>query len=155
MRWRADPNTFGTPAEFSYMLAPPRAMIDVGYLEVNDAAHRAVAKLLSMETADAVPRNKLAILVDFAPSRLSIDGQTVELGIKGRYFFDPRLIIRALDSIHADSVRVGLTRLPAGNRAVLAFLAEEDGWNLHCALLSIGVDTQHLYPIPDVLPASV
>jgi hypothetical protein len=147
LRWRADPQSFPTPGEFPFLIAPPRNLIDVSYLDVNDAAHRAVAKLLSLESLEATPRNKLAILVDFTPSRLSIEGQTVEMGVKGRFYFDPRLIIRALDSIHANSVRVGLTRLPKVNRAVLAFLADEGGWRVHCALLSIGQDTGRLYPL--------
>jgi hypothetical protein len=147
LRWRAEPELFPTPAEFTYMLAPPRNLIDVSYLDINDAAHRAVAKLLSLESAEVSPRNKLAILVDFTPSRLSIDGQTVEMGVKGRYYFDPRLIIRALDTIHAKQVRVGLTRLPRANRAVLAFLADDHDWHVHCSLLSIGTDTQQLVPL--------
>jgi hypothetical protein len=148
LRWQTDASLFPTPTEFAYMVAPPRNVIDVSYLDVNDAAHRAVAKLLSIESAEPTPRNKLAILVDFSPSKLSIDGQTLELGIKGRYFFDPRLIIRALDSIHSSSIRVGLTRLPGDKRAVLAFLSEDDEWRVHCSLLSIGRDTQRLYPLP-------
>lgn len=147
LRWLPDGGIFPTPSEFAYMVAPPRNVINVGYLDVNDAAHRAVAKLLSLESSEPVPRNKLAILVDFTPSKLSIDGQTLELGIKGRYFFDPRLIIRALDSIHSNSIRVGLTRLPGDKRAVLAFLSEESDWRVHCSLLSIGRDTQRLYPL--------
>jgi len=38
--------------------------------------------------------------------------------------------------------------LPGGVRAVLTLLADQEGWHVQCALLSIGVETQKLYPLP-------
>jgi hypothetical protein len=70
LRWRADPGRRSPHARRKpgSMLAPPRNLIDVSYLDVNDAAHRAVAKLLSLEPLEATPRNKLAILVTSRPA---------------------------------------------------------------------------------------
>jgi hypothetical protein len=56
--------------------------------------------------------------------------------------------MRALEFIKSDTVQVGLTRVAEPNRAFLSILAKQDGYTVHCALLSIGVDTQKLYPLP-------
>jgi hypothetical protein len=87
-------------------------------------------------------------LMDFGSPTLRIDGQEIEVGSRNQYYFDPRLIIRALEFIKSDTVEVGLTKVAEPNRAFLSILAKQDGYTLHCALLSIGVDTQMLYPLP-------
>ncbi len=151
LRWRADPSIFPAPPELGQMLALPAGLIEVSYLHISDAAHQAVANLVMLHATQDVPPDKLAILVDFSPSRLSLDGQTITYGPRGRHYFDPRLIIRALEFIKARAVRVGVNALPNTNRAVLTMLAEQDQWRSHCSLLSIGLDTQKLYPLPDML----
>ncbi|MBN1888486.1 MAG: hypothetical protein JW850_10865 [Thermoflexales bacterium] len=149
LRWRADPASFPAPPEFSKMLAVPEGMLEVSYLHISDAAHQAIANLVMLHSVHDVPPNKLAILIDFSPSHLTLNGQTVMHGIRGRHYFDPRLIIRALEFIKGRTVRVGLNVLPGASRAVLTLLAEQDNWRVHCSLLSIGLDTQKLYPPPE------
>jgi len=148
LRWRTDPRSFHAPPELMHMLAAPEGLIEVNYLDISDAAHQAVANLLMLNAAQDVPPSKLAILVDFLPSKLTLNGQTMLQGSRGQHYFDPRLIIRALEFIKARTVHVGLNKLPNVNRAVFTMLAMQGEWRAHCALLSIGLETQKLYPLP-------
>jgi len=148
LRWRADLRQFMAPPEFAQMLAVPKGMLTLNYLSLSDAAHQAVANLVNMQSMQNVPPEKLAILIDFSSSHLTLNGRTIVHGASGTYYFDPRLIIRALEIIKANTLRVGMTPLPVGHRAVLTILAEQDSWRVHCAVLSVGAETQRLYPLP-------
>lgn len=146
LRWHSDSSRLNPPQEFTRMLTPPTHLLEVDYLKLSDAAHKAVAELVEMESE--VHRDKLAILVDFGPGRLGIDGRDIESGPSAQYYLDPRLIIRALEFLKAEKVKVGLTEFTDRNRAILSIVAEYGDWLVHCALLSIGIDTQKLYPLP-------
>ena len=148
LRWRADLRQFMTPPEFAQMLAVPKGMLTLSYLSLSDAAHQAVANLVNMQSMQNVPSEKLAILIDFSSSHLTLNGRTIIHGASGACYFDPRLIIRALEINKANTLRVGMTPLPVGRRAVLTILAEQDNWRVQCAVLSIGAETQRLYPLP-------
>ena len=148
LRWRSDVSAFTAPEEFSRLLAKPSHLMEVSYLHFSDIVHAAVAKLGAMQAGRQIPPTKLAILMDFGSPTLSVDGQEIEVGIRDQYYFDPRLIIRALEFIKSDTVQVGLTKVGEPNRAFLSILAKKDAYTVHCALLSIGVDTQRLYPLP-------
>jgi len=147
-RWQADLRQFFAPPEFAYMLAVPKGMLTINYLSLSDAAHQAVANLVNLQSMQNIPPEKLAILIDFSSSHLTLDGRTIVHGASGTYYFDPRLIIRALEIIKANTLRVGMLPLSAGHRAVLTIVAEQDRWRVQCALLSVGADTQRLYPLP-------
>jgi hypothetical protein len=147
LRWRSDVSDFAAPEEFNRLLNKPSHLTEVSYLHLSDTVHEAVAKLVSMEEQQIHP-TKLAILVDLGRPTLSIDGQEIEAGTRHQYYFDPRLIIRALEFIKSDTIQVGLTEVTEPNRAFLSILAKQDGYTVHCGLLSIGVDTQRLYPLP-------
>jgi hypothetical protein len=148
LRWRSDVSAFAAPEEFSRLLAKPSHLMEVSYLHLSDTVHEAVAKLVSLESEGPIHPTKLAILIDFGSPTLSVDGQEIEAGVRDQYYFDPRLIIRALEFVTSDTVQVGLTKVAEPNRAFLSILAQQDGYTVHCALLSIGVDTQRLYPLP-------
>ncbi len=155
LQWQADLRQFMVPPEFTYMLALPKAMITTTYLALSDAAHQAVAHLVNLQAMHGVPQEKLAILVDFAASHLTLDGRTIVAGTSGAFYFDPRLIIRALELVKSKTLQVGVSPLPLGNRAVLTLLADQADWHGHCAMLSIGADTQKLYPLPSERLATV
>jgi hypothetical protein len=148
LRWRSDISAFTVPGEFSRLLAKPPDLMEVSYLHFSDTIHEAVAKLVSMESEQRIHPTKLAILVDFGRPILTVNGKEIDAGVRNQYYFDPRLIIRALEFIRSDTVQVGLTRVTEPNRAFLSILAKQDGYTVHCALLSIGVNTQKLYPLP-------
>jgi hypothetical protein len=148
LRWRSDVSAFTAPEEFNRLLTKPSHLTEVSYLHFSDTVHEAVAKLVPMESEQQIHPTKLAVLVDFGSPAFSVDGQEIEAGTRDQYYFDPRLIIRALEFIKSDTVQVGFTKVAGPNRAFLSILARQDGYTIHCALLSIGVDTQRLYPLP-------
>jgi hypothetical protein len=148
LRWPSDVAAFTAPEEFSRLLVRPSHLMEVSYLHLSDIVHEAVAKLVPMESERQIHPTKLAVLIDFGSPTLRVDGQEIEVGMRNQYYFDPRLIIRALEFIKSDTVQVGLTKVTDPNRAFLSILAQQEGYTVHCALLSIGVDTQRLYPLP-------
>jgi len=148
LRWPSDVSAFSAPEEFSRLLARPSHLTEVSYLHLSDIVHEAVAKLVPMESERQIHPTKLAVLIDFGSPTLRVDGQEIEVGTRNQYYFDPRLIIRALEFIKSDTVQVGLTKVTEPTRAFLSILAKQDDYTIHCALLSIGVDTQRLYPLP-------
>jgi hypothetical protein len=148
IRWQSDLSAFPAPTEFSELIGMPGELMEVPYIRLTDATHEAVAKLVHMEADEEVHRSKLAILIDLDFGRLSIDGQEIIGTGSTRYYFDPRLVIRALEFIKARTLRVGVRPLKAGNRAYLAMLAKQQEWTVQCSLLSIGKETQMLYPLP-------
>jgi hypothetical protein len=110
--------------------------------------HEAVAKLVRMEANEQINPSKLAILMDMDFGRLRVDGEEIVTAESRQYYFDPRLVIRALEFLKDRNLRVGITPLSGGQRAYLSLLSHEDEWTVHCSLLSIGMDTQKLYPLP-------
>ncbi len=154
MRWRSDLSRFPAPPEFAQMLAVPKGLITIRYLSLSDAAHQAVANLVNLQSMRNVPTEKLAILMDFQAGSLMLDGQPIVRGASGAYYFDPRLIIRALELFKSNILRIGITPLPTSHRAILTMLADQEGWHVQCGLLSVGADTDKLYPPPPELPAT-
>jgi len=146
--WKSDLSSFPAPGEFSSLVKVPGVLMDVPYLSISDAAHQAVAKLVHMESKEQIDRTRLAVLISLDFGRLSINGQEIVGVEKSQYYFDPRLVIRALEFVKERTIRLGLTPLREGRRAFLSLLARQDGWTVHCSLLSIGKQTQKLYPLP-------
>jgi hypothetical protein len=148
IRWQSDLSAFPAPESFSQIVQVPRELIDVPYIRFSDATHEAVAKLVRMEADEQISPSKLAILIDLDFGRLQVDGKEIVTSESRQYYFDPRLVIRALEFLRERNLRVGVTPLQGGRRAYLSLLAEEGDWTVHCSLLSIGMDTQQLYPLP-------
>lgn len=149
MRWRFDLHTFPAPLEMSRMLVLPSTLVRLDYIQLSDSIHRAVAKLVDMESQRHIHRTKLAILVGLSQGLLTVDGQEIGPQSMGDYYFDPRLIIRALEYVHAEQIEMGLTSLDL-QRAFLSIVDRQPSCIVHCALLSIGLDTQRLFPLPPV-----
>jgi hypothetical protein len=147
LRWKSDLASFPAPDHFGQITRMPDVLMDVSYLRFSDATHEAVAKLIHMEADGQASPEKLAILIDLDFGRLRIDGQEIVLTESHQYYFDPRLVIRALEFLREKSLAVGISPLPGERQGYLSLLAEQDGWTVHCSLLSIGKDTQKLYPL--------
>jgi len=148
IRWQSDLSSFPAPGEFSELIKVPETLIEVPYLNISDAAHKAIAKLAHLESQSQIDRAKLAILITLDLGRLTVNGQEIPGTGSSRFYFDPRLVIRALEFIRGQTVRVGITPLAGGRQAYISLLAKQEGWTVHCSLLSIGMDTQKLYPLP-------
>jgi hypothetical protein len=146
--WKSDLSSFPAPDAFGQILRAPKSLLQVPYLAFSDAAHQAVAKLVCMEAGRDVSPTRLAILIDLDFGRLSVDGEEIVSSGSQKYYFDPRLVIRALEFLTNPTLGIGVTPLARGSQAYLSLLAREDDWTVHCSLLSISRDTQRLYPLP-------
>jgi hypothetical protein len=148
LRWKSDFAKFKGPEAFAQMVRPPRTVVSVPHLRFSDAAHQAVAKLGYIHADRQIHPNKLAILIDLNLGRLLVDGEEIAATERRRYYFDPRLVIRALEFLKEETIRVGITALPGdARRGYLSLISRDGDWTVHCALLSIGKDTQRLYPL--------
>ena len=151
LHWKSDLASFSGPRELAHLLQAPRALVGVSHLSFSDAAHQAVAKLGCMHATRQINPTKLAMLVDLNFGRLRVDGEVIVTTQSRRFFFDPRLVIRAQEFLKEETIGVGITPLRGEERRGCLSLVSTDGeWTVHCALLSIGRDTQKLYPLPPV-----
>jgi hypothetical protein len=148
LRWASDVSTFPAPEAFRQLMQVPEALVEVSHLRFSDAVHQAVANLGRMEAEQQVSPSKLAILIDLDFGRLRVEGEEIVTTASHQFYFDPRLVIRALEFLKEKTLRVGITPVSLGSRGYLSLVSEQDGWLVHCALLSIGLDTQQLYPLP-------
>lgn len=149
LHWKSDLASFSGPRELAYLLQAPRALVNVSHLSFSDAAHQAVAKLGCMHATKQINPTKLAMLVDLNFGRLRVDGEVIVTTQSRRFFFDPRLVIRALEFLKEETISVGITPLRGEERrGCLSLVSTDAEWTVHCALLSIGKDTQKLYPLP-------
>jgi hypothetical protein len=147
LRWRFDLNQFPAPPEMSRLLVPSSHLIRLDHLALSDSVHQAVAKLVDIESGQGIHRTKLAILLGLTHGHLVVDGREIHPQTIDEYYFDPRLIIRALEYVHARQIEVGITEL-GSRRASFSIVERQPDCVTHCALLSIGLDTQRLYPLP-------
>jgi hypothetical protein len=147
LRWHFNPHRFPAPPGMSRLLALPPSLVRLNYLEISDAIHQAVARLVAIESGQRVHRTKLAILLGLSHGHLVVEGQEIRAQAVGEYYFDPRLIIRALEHVHAEQIDLGVTEL-SSRRAFLSIVDRQPDRLTHCALLSIGLDTQRLFPLP-------
>ncbi len=151
LAWNSDLASFSSPRELAYLLQEPRGLVSVPHLSFSDAAHQAVAKLGCMHATRKINPTKLAMLVDLNYGRVRVDGEVIVTSQSRRFFFDPRLVIRALEYLREGIIGVGITPLRGEEQQGYLSLQTTDGeWRVHCALLSIGRDTQKLYPLPPV-----
>ena len=147
LRWRSDPGSFPAPPEMSRLLVLPATLTRVGYLQVSDAVHQAVIQLADMEAHRQIHRTRLAVMVSLSDDHLTVTGREIEPRATGNYYFDPRLVIRALELVRADQVEMGLTGL-GPRSAFLSIVNRQPDRLVHGALVSIGLDTQRLFPLP-------
>jgi hypothetical protein len=148
IHWQSDLSSFPVPEAFGQILVVPPSLMEVPYVKFSDATHQAVAKLIDMEAQGQISRTKLAILIDLDFGRLRVDGEEIVTTQSRQYYFDPRLVIRALEFVKERNLRVGVTPLPGEVQGYLSLLSLEGDWTIHCSLLSIGKETQMLYPLP-------
>ncbi|MEJ2207588.1 MAG: hypothetical protein P8129_00950 [Anaerolineae bacterium] len=143
LRWHFDLNSFPAPPDLSRLLVPPATLLSMDYLRVADAIHRAVARLVRIEREGQIHRTNLAILLALSNGDLLIEAHEVALWEQDCYYFDPRLVMRALECIQGPRVWVGLTAL-GPRRGFFSLVDRRPDRLTHCALLSIDQDTQRL-----------
>jgi hypothetical protein len=143
LRWRFDLRSFPAPPVMSHLLACPSSLIQHSYLQIADSIHQAVAQLAGIESQQRIHRTRLAILVGMVGGRLAVQGQEILAQAEDEFYFDPRLLVRALECIRARQVEVGLNRLDS-QHGYLSLVDRRRAFVMHCALLSIGQDTPWL-----------
>jgi hypothetical protein len=148
IRWKSDIAAFPAPDSFGQLIKEPNVLVDVPHIKFSDVTHQAVAKLAQMEASEQISPSKLAILIDLDFGRLSVEGEEIITTDRHQYYFDPRLVIRALEFLKEKTLRVGITPLAGERLGFLSLVSKQGGWTIHCALLSIGMDTQKLFPLP-------
>lgn len=143
LRWRFDVGQLPAPPELYRLLPPPATAVSADHLAIADAILGAAARLMALEVERQLHRSALAVLVGLPGGRVVIDGREVGKEPAGFYHFDPRLVTRALEFMRSDRIEVALTPLDR-NRASLSLVDRQPDHTLHCALLSLGADTQRL-----------
>lgn len=145
LQWRWDPWTFRAPDAFQRMMTQPNDMVQTEYVYIADAVHLAVANLGRMEGIEKVERERLAMSIDFAPGRLSIDGREIVRGGSPKHFyFDPRLVIRGLEVTRAHNIGFSMVRADSNSQAILYIASERDQWQVRCSILSLSSDETQL-----------
>jgi len=147
LRWRFDLYGFPAPPNMSRLLALPPGLIRLNYLQVMDTVHRAVARLGTIESQYQIHRTKLAVLLGLPNGSLLAEGTEIDDQTAGEYYFDPRLLIRALECADAWLIELGLTKFDA-QRGYLSIANRQPDWVMHCALLSVALDAPWLPPLP-------
>ncbi len=145
LRWRSDLHLFPAPAEMNRLLAVPSDLVRLNYLQLSDSIHQAVARLIAIESQQHIHRTRLAVSLSLSNGHLVVDGREIAEEATDQYYFDPRLIVRTLEHIRAEQVEVGLTDL-GPRRAILSIVDRRSDHILHCALMSIGLETRLLFP---------
>jgi hypothetical protein len=143
LRWRFEIGQFPAPPHLNRLLQPPAETVTMANPELAGIMLGAVAKLASLEVERHLHRTKLAVVVGLPGRVVVADGREVRQEPTGFYHFDPRLLSRALELMHSDEIEVGLTPLEQG-RAFLSLVDRQPECSVHCALLSLGLDTQRL-----------
>ena len=145
--WGFDLHRFLAPPDLGRLLVLPSTAVRVDYLQITDEVHRAVAKLGSIESQRPFHNPNLALLVGLAQGQMQMNGGKIGDSTSDGYYFDPRLLIRALECIQAKQVEVGLTQLDS-ERGFLSIVDRQPEHIMHCALLSIPSSSPWLLPLP-------
>lgn len=143
LRWRFDLNQFPAPAELGRLLVPPKGLVLTSYLQMADTIHGAVAELAVMENMGRIHRTQLALSFDVLGADVHAAACEVQVGMGGQYYFDPRLVMRAIGFLGAERIEFGVTAL-SPSRAFLSFVERGADRVTHCALLSMGLETSRL-----------
>ncbi|NJL93234.1 MAG: hypothetical protein HC915_05635 [Anaerolineae bacterium] len=125
VQWRWDPTSFRAPAHFLKMLEPPPPAMQQSYVALADVVHLAIANMTHMLDND----------------EFSFSDATIQINLDGAqgavpFQFDPRLVIRGMEIARGEEVGFALQPLAEG-RAMLYFITQREGCQIHCAMLSL------------------
>lgn len=144
LQWRWNARDFQAPDEFTVMNTLPDTMINAPYIKVTDIVHLAVANLMSSipDEQNAWQKDG-AILVDFTPGQINIDGEAITReGNQARYYFNPQILMRGLEVVRERQIGFVIRTANRGQLAILDLACQRDGWQVHCALRAVGVSSE-------------
>jgi hypothetical protein len=142
MQWRWSAQEFQSPPEFKIMSHLPDTMLNAPYVNLADVIHLAIANVIKVfnETDENIEKPGEAILIDFMPGQINIDGETVSQGNQARYYFHPRMLMRGLEIVRERQVGFAIRPVDQGKSAILYLSCQRNKWQIHCAISSVGVN---------------
>lgn len=141
LQWRWNPHDFDAPPEFGMMSRIPDTIVRTPYIALADVIHLAIHNLVNTTVAENLLQNENAILIDFTPGQINIDGESIAHGRQSRYYFNPRMIIRGLEIVRERQVGFAMKRIGRGDESILYLSSQRDRWQVHCALHSVAVSS--------------
>lgn len=133
LQWRWSADSFRAPKSFEKMLNPPANIVQSSYLAIADVVHLAIANLGNMNVSEEVSFDSAVIEVNLPMTEENPDNT--------RYFFDPRLVLRAVEVTRGDSIGFAMQPIE-GKKAIVHFMTQREDYFIHCAILSTSVKSE-------------
>lgn len=146
LQWKWRPASFQAPRHFKHMSQLPDMTVRAPYVNLADHVHLAFANMMNpaLITEDLPPDEpKGGILIDFMPGQINIDGESLHTGSQqARYYFNPKMLMRGLEIVRESHLSFTIHEIQRSRTAVLFLGCQREGWDIHCAVQSIGVSHQ-------------
>lgn len=145
LQWKWHPSTFQTPRYFKRMNTLPDITVRAPYVDLADIVHLAFANMMNPALMEDFPPDqpKGGILIDFMPGQINIDGESIQRSNQqARYYFNPKMLMRGLEIVRESHLSFTIEEIQRGRNAVLYVGCRREGWDIHCAVQSIGVNHQ-------------
>ncbi len=140
LQWSWKASDFNAPREFTPMSQLPDTMMSAPYVKLADEIHLALANLIKLTVEESDQLHQAgAVLIDFTPGQINIDGEAITQGKQARYYFTPRMLVRGLEIVRERQVGFVMQPINNGRNSVLYLSCQREGWQVHCAVLSVGV----------------
>jgi hypothetical protein len=147
LSWRWSASEFNAPRAFARMNQLPENLTHTPYVSIADIIHLAIANLLQTPLEDDPNRpGNDAILLDFMPSALNVDGEAVRLhdNHPRQYYFNSKMVIRGLEIVRENQISFAIQPIRAEKDAILYLACQRKQWQIHCALLALGVKAERM-----------
>jgi len=142
LQWKWRPSAFQTPRFFKQMHRLPDMTVRAPYVNLADIVHLAFANMMNPALTDDIPPDqpKGGILIDFMPGQINIDGESIQQSNQqARYYFNPKMLMRGLEIVRESHLSFTIEETQRSRSAVLFLGCRREGWDIHCAVQSIGV----------------
>lgn len=147
LQWRWSQDSFISPRYFSQMSQPPELIIQTPYITVADVIHLAIHNLVNSTMVGDMLQNEKAILIDFMPGQINVDGESIMSGQShARYYFNPKLVVRGLEIVREKVIGVAMQSIKRGSESILYFTSQRENWQLHCSIVSTATLQQPAQP---------
>ena len=146
LQWKWNAKTFRTPRFFKQMSRVPDMMVRAPYVNLSDIIHLAVANMMNPALVDELPVDNPegGILIDFMPGQINIDGEQIQQqSQQARYYFSPKKLMRGMEIVRAPHLSFTIEEAQHDRNAILYLSCQREGWEIHCAVQSVGVSHAH------------
>ena len=141
MQWVWKASDFQAPPTFTVMSQLPDIMVSAPYVSLADMVHLSMANLIKVMSEDSNEgiQSQDAILIDFVPGHINIDGESITGPQQARYFFNPRMLMRGMEVVRENQISFAIQPTHRGQDSILYLASHRQGWQIHCALISVNV----------------